>query len=181
MGVPALNKAIEPSTLASESLTPAKLQAQLRRAARLKPRGRTSPTIPTARDDSLSEDLESYYVTRTASPRWKREAEAGIKKLAVDNLLLNKAAQEDPDGHVVVAPPLLPSVDGPEEKMMPLSELLRVAERVLERHSEELERPSPSLKVKPGVFFPNRGKFGVDRTSRALFDLTTMNRIHCRT
>jgi hypothetical protein len=167
MGVPALNKAIEPSTLTESSLTPAKLQAQLRRAARLKPRGRTSPSTPVEREDSLSEDVSNYYVSRTNSPRWKRESEAGIKKLAVDNLVLTNATKdENHDGHVVVAPPTLtPSDEAPEEKLMPLNELLRVAERVLERHSLELERPSPSmLKVKPGVFFPNRGKFGVDRT-----------------
>ncbi|KAI9001862.1 hypothetical protein DFJ74DRAFT_714480 [Hyaloraphidium curvatum] len=182
MGAPILGRVIEPSTLTDDpAMSPAKLQARLRQARRMKPRGPPRPVAP--RDDSLADDaIESWYVSRTAQPRWKTEKETGYLRIAVDNNAL-KAAAEAP-AVVRVAPAMSPTKvahadqppigtslripdkrnpddepdpppDGvreanrtpsPTPELLPLEELVAIAERVLERHSVELETPTPKEK-----------------------------------
>lgn len=160
MGAPVLARPIEPSRLSDDTLSPAKLQQRLRRAARLKPRGKVgTETLPEERDDSLSDDkTEQWFVTRTASPRFVKQSEAGMRRLAADNAVLRAAVGDGDtaeDAEVRVAPPVVstPATETVPE-MMPLKDLMRIAERVLERHSVELEKPVPKSN---GIFNPKRG------------------------
>jgi hypothetical protein len=85
---------LQPARLeGTEQLTPEKLKLQLRRAARLKPRGKplAKPKIPTDREDSFRSP-SAGYVSRTAAPKWVVEDEDGLLKLAVDKVLHKKIA-----------------------------------------------------------------------------------------
>jgi len=103
-------KDLQPARLeGSETMTPEKLKLQLRRAARLKPRGKplAKPKVPADREDSFRSASDAGYVSRTAAPKWIVEDEDGLLKLAVDKVLHKKIA------------PVLESIKVSTEAVMP--------------------------------------------------------------
>ncbi|KAJ3343902.1 hypothetical protein HDU93_005185 [Gonapodya sp. JEL0774] len=119
----------------------AALQARLRKAKRMKPRGkpREKPVIPDDREDSFRADVDVFFVSRTAQPKWINEGNDAFRKLAVDRRCLQAGTHNcaiygcsGAGCHAGSPPHIEPRVE----------ELLEIAGRNLERHEKELEMPS---------------------------------------